>query len=794
MLLLSPTSDLLNMQQQPVGSLLNGGSGSMEANAFSSKPFDIQNVEQNLQYQGLSLSLAMEVPSSVQVPSYHDQYRNSGFSSLLTQGSQYNEDKNVEYLSFDLAGDHQNGVKVGAMDNLESSIGLREVNFSAHLHEATAASAASIYNCKYLKAAQDLLDEVVNKSTDISSAELSATERYDLESKMTKLFSLLDKVDMSYKQYYEHMQVLVSSFEMVAGLGAARPYTALALKTISCQFRCLGSAAEATKVASAIWRDETTLEATQRLARECCFNPSAWLFEHFLHPYPKDSEKVTLARQTGLTRSQVANWFINARVRLWKPMIEEMYKEEVGDAEAGSTASPPEQIRAAATEKSASEDTADKELQESLTDGSLSRALLQHSNTTFMFTSVLLSTVSAQEDRGSIAFSCSYRVCLYAWERVAKIRHRNLCFPPLHELVIMSSIHSLGERMSRAVDLVHSPQARHVMDLLGSQKLSLSLGMVNPGFVNPGMGCFSSDYSSSSSTSVSTFSGAESFAAIIAHSKYLRPAQSLLEEVVSVGGKATDSSNERYIRRLSPSGKKGSLGFRSMVNAELPSNEKHELHSRIMALIALLEGNLQVERRYEQYHDRMEELVSSFEVIAGVGAGKPYTGLALQAMSKHFCSLREAIVSQINSLLQKLSEELPTGLLDREAGLHKMFLQQLGMIQSSRQSWRPIRGLPRRLQWQLFALGYSNTSFTRMNFKLQTIFVKFMYPNDSEKLILASQTGLTKNQVSNWFINARVRLWKPMIEEMYRDEFAEESDPLLASSATRQSVADSAEE
>jgi hypothetical protein len=24
-------------------------------------------------------------------------------------------------------------------------------------------------------------------------------------------------------------------------------------------------------------------------------------------------------------------------------------------------------------------------------------------------------------------------------------------------------------------------------------------------------------------------------------------------------------------------------------------------------------------------------------------------------------------------------------------------------------------------------------------------------------------------QVSNWFINARVRLWKPLIEEMYQD-------------------------
>jgi hypothetical protein len=31
-------------------------------------------------------------------------------------------------------------------------------------------------------------------------------------------------------------------------------------------------------------------------------------------------------------------------------------------------------------------------------------------------------------------------------------------------------------------------------------------------------------------------------------------------------------------------------------------------------------------------------------------------------------------------------------------------------------------------------------------------------------------------QVSNWFINARVRLWKPMIEEMYKEEFGAEMD------------------
>ncbi|CAA0807668.1 TATA box-binding protein-associated factor RNA polymerase I subunit B [Striga hermonthica] len=62
----------------------------------------------------------------------------------------------------------------------------------------------------------------------------------------------------------------------------------------------------------------------------------AWLFEHFLHPNQKDFEKLMLARQTGLTRSQVSNWFINARVRLWNPMVEEMYKEEKGDADMDS--------------------------------------------------------------------------------------------------------------------------------------------------------------------------------------------------------------------------------------------------------------------------------------------------------------------------------------------------------------------------------------------------------------------------------------------------------------------------
>lgn len=35
---------------------------------------------------------------------------------------------------------------------------------------------------------------------------------------------------------------------------------------------------------------------------------------------------------------QVSNWFINARVRLWKPMVEEMYLEELKEKESAAAA------------------------------------------------------------------------------------------------------------------------------------------------------------------------------------------------------------------------------------------------------------------------------------------------------------------------------------------------------------------------------------------------------------------------------------------------------------------------
>ncbi|KAF6204158.1 hypothetical protein GE061_002498 [Apolygus lucorum] len=48
----------------------------------------------------------------------------------------------------------------------------------------------------------------------------------------------------------------------------------------------------------------------------------AWLSQHIHHPYPTDKEKIEISAETGLTTKQVANWFINARRRIIKPMLD----------------------------------------------------------------------------------------------------------------------------------------------------------------------------------------------------------------------------------------------------------------------------------------------------------------------------------------------------------------------------------------------------------------------------------------------------------------------------------------
>ncbi|XP_022884249.1 BEL1-like homeodomain protein 2 isoform X1 [Olea europaea var. sylvestris] len=276
------------------------------------------------------------------------------------------------------------------------------------LHVGVGSSFSSVHmlrNSKYAKAAQELLEEFcsvgrsqfkknkfgkqnnANPSSNPSGSgggggnssssskdpsPLSAADRLEHQRRKVKLSSMLDEVDKKYNHYCEQMQMVVNSFDMVMGFGAAVPYTSLAQKAMSRHFRCLKDAIAAqlkhccellgekdAAGLSGVTKGETPrlriLEQSLRQQRafhqmgmmeQEAWRPQrglpersvnilrAWLFEHFLHPYPSDADKHLLARQTGLSRNQVSNWFINARVRLWKPMVEEMYQQEATEEEA----------------------------------------------------------------------------------------------------------------------------------------------------------------------------------------------------------------------------------------------------------------------------------------------------------------------------------------------------------------------------------------------------------------------------------------------------------------------------
>ncbi|XP_058739688.1 BEL1-like homeodomain protein 9 [Vicia villosa] len=238
--------------------------------------------------------------------------------------------------------------------------------------------ASVLKGSRFLKPAQQLLDEMcdvgarvekIASAADLSLMENSVQERNgsvddgnDVEGRKNKsrLLNVLDEICRRYRQYYQQIHAVITSFEYVAGLGNAAPYASLAINAMTKHFRGLKNVItnqlqfigksnfqiNNTKdnesprfcnsdrspysrrpeflehVQQPIWRPQRGLpERAVSVLR-------AWLFEHFLHPYPTDTDKLMLAKQTGLSRNQVSNWFINARVRLWKPMVEEIHMLE----------------------------------------------------------------------------------------------------------------------------------------------------------------------------------------------------------------------------------------------------------------------------------------------------------------------------------------------------------------------------------------------------------------------------------------------------------------------------------
>ncbi|KAL0911772.1 hypothetical protein M5K25_019934 [Dendrobium thyrsiflorum] len=161
-------------------------------------------------------------------------------------------------------------------------------------------------------------------------------------------------------------------------------------------------------------------------------------------------------------------------------------------------------------------------------------------------------------------------------------------------------------------------------------------------------------------------------------------------------------------------------------------------------------------RRYRIYYQQVQNVITSFEMVAGLRTAAPYVSLALSSMSKHFRSLKNMMSNQLSLTNKDSGKE---GFSRTEISSFGMCLQQDGNnLDSYRQphAWRPQRGLPERAIAVLRAW----------------LFEHFLhpYPTDVDKQMLAKQAGLTRNQVSNWFINARVRLWKPMVEEIHNLE------------------------
>ncbi|XP_042516932.1 homeobox protein BEL1 homolog isoform X2 [Macadamia integrifolia] len=255
-------------------------------------------------------------------------------------------------------------------------------------------------------------------------------------------------------------------------------------------------------------------------------------------------------------------------------------------------------------------------------------------------------------------------------------------------------------------------------------------------------------------------------------SKYFVSAQELLNEFCSLEINKTDPPKQEPPK--TNQWEDGSSSCKQSLS--LSTSELLELQKRKAKLISMLE---EVDRRYRQYCDQMKAVAASFEAVAGAGAAKVYSASASKAMSRHFRCLRDGIVGQIKVTKKAIGEEDHPGtsgttrgdtprlkLLDQTLRQQKAF-QQMGMMESH--PWRPQRGLPERSVSVLRAW----------------LFEHFLhpYPSDVDKHILARQTGLSRSQVSNWFINARVRLWKPMVEEMYFEETKEKQQDNVGSSS-----------
>ncbi|CAH2076356.1 unnamed protein product [Thlaspi arvense] len=301
---------------------------------------EIRTVHVENSGQGLSLSLS----SSLQAAAKAEEYRNIYYGSNSSNASSHHQYNQFKTLLADSSQHHQvsNQYRLSPAAAAASTSSIGAINI--------------LRNSKYTTAAQELLEEFCsvgrgfskkNKPRNSSNPNtsggsggdggspssaaaikdrppLSASDRIEHQRRKVKLLTMLEEVDRRYNHYCEQMQMVVNSFDIVMGHGAALPYTALAQKAMSRHFRCLKDAVAAQlrqscellgdKDAAGISSSGLTKGETPRLRlleqslrqqrafhqmgmmEQEAWRPQrglpersvnilrAWLFEHFLHP------------------------------------------------------------------------------------------------------------------------------------------------------------------------------------------------------------------------------------------------------------------------------------------------------------------------------------------------------------------------------------------------------------------------------------------------------------------------------------------------------------------------------
>ncbi|CAN1253063.1 BEL1-like homeodomain protein 8 [Linum perenne] len=285
--------------------------------------------------------------------------------------------------------------------------------------------------------------------------------------------------------------------------------------------------------------------------------------------------------------------------------------------------------------------------------------------------------------------------------------------------------------------LSHPPrQHQHFKEIEFATPQGLSLSLASNNMINRKASC---GYNGP----LGPFTG---YATILKSSRFLKPAQELMEQWCGgnsvMGRDAMTELGLGFVRDFGVGGGGGGCGGSS-----------HELKAKLSYL------HEEVCKRYKVYNQQIEMVVSSFESVAGIGSSTPYVSLAIKSVSRKFKWIKQVISDQLKHVTKVLGDQ------EHGQSQSQPFVKQIGgpsglgffqRPEAQKHVYRSQRGLPERSVAILRAW----------------LFEHFLhpYPTDVDKQYLATQTGLTRNQVSNWFINARVRIWKPMVDEIHKLE------------------------